>query len=476
MIKLKKYLLLLLLPLSFFSCEREFVYLSGSEGLNFSVDTLMFDTIFTSIGSSVTKNFKVYNPYDEDLIINSVKLAGGEESQFRININGHAENEVNNLKINAKDSLYIFVDIAIEPGNSNTPFVVNDSIVFYSGDKSQKVNLVAYGQDVVLLQKANIKTTTFTAKKPYLIYDFLVVDSAETLTIEPGARLHFHNEAMLVVFGSMQVNGTSDEPVKFVSDRLEEFYENKPGQWGHIHYMPSSQDNILNNAIIKHGTMGIFVDSVGLKEESPLKINNTIINHISQFGILTQNSKLEVSNTVVGNCGYHSIALTLGGTYNFYHCTVANYSIDWVNHRNTPALFLNNYFIDEDDTEVINPMIEANFYNSIIYGKNYTEIGFDFKESDKFANKGVNYKFEDCVIKSGDLSIDDKNKYVRVYANENPNFIDPYEYNYQLDTLSFCKDIGNLDVANLFPDDILNNNRLEDDGPDLGAYERVEKE
>ena len=48
-------------------------------------------------------------------------------------------------------------------------------------------------------------------------------------------------------------------------------------------------------------------------------------------------------------------------------------------------------------------------------------------------------------------------------------------YNYALDTLSAAKDIGDLDIAKLFPMDILNKDRLSDAGPDLGAYERIEK-
>ncbi|GAF04336.1 hypothetical protein [Saccharicrinis fermentans] len=437
----------------------------------------MFDTIFTSVGS-VTKNFRIYNPYDEDLIINSVELSGGETSNFRLNINGQAEDRVDNLRINAKDSVFVFVDVTIEPDNSNNPFVVSDSILFYSGEKSQKVNLVAYGQNVELLTQENIKTTTFTADKPYLIYDYLVVDSLETLTIEPGSRLYFHNDARLVIFGSMSVNGTPEEPVHFLGDRLDDWYRDKPGQWGYIHFMPSSSDNIIDNAIIQQGTMGIFVDSVGLGDSNPLIIHNTIINHISQFGILTQNANMDVSNTVIGNCGYHSVALTLGGTYNFYHCTIANYFPNWVN-RNTPALFLNNYYTDETGAEVINPLIEANFYNSIIYGDKYSEIGFDFKdkESEKDSKSSFNYKFESCLLKSGNLDVSDQSRYINIWTNEDPNFIDPSAYNYQLDTLSFCQGIADKEIADKYRRDILNNSRVSDlNGPDIGAYERMEEE
>jgi hypothetical protein len=474
--KITIYILLICIPLAFFSCEKEFEYTDGLNGLSFSVDTLTFDTIFSSIGS-VTKNFKIYNPYNEDLIINSVELAGGDNSDFRLNINGYAENMVEDLKINALDSLYVFVDITIEPEDSSSPFVVLDSVVVTTGNVSQSVKLIAYGQDVVLIKGENIETTTFTNDKPYLIYDFLVVDSLQTLTIDPGASLYFYDDAQLIVFGSMQVNGTYDEPVKFLSYRLEEWYEDIPGQWGQIQFMPGSKDNNLTYAQIKNSESGVFVDSVGLGNDAPLIIDNCLFNHITNFGIIAQNSTMDVSNTVIGDCGYHSVALTLGGTYNFYHCTIANY-YSW-DYRNTPALFLNNYYTDDDGNEIINPLIEANFYNSIIYGRYTTEIGFDFIESeevDEYDSYGFSYMFKDCLIKSGDIEVSDKDSYIDIIANEDPLFIDAYEYNYQLDTLSPCKDQAGIEIANDYPFDILNVSRFNDSGPDIGAYERVESE
>ncbi len=469
----------MLLPLALLSCEREFVYLNGSEGLKFSVDTLMFDTIFTDLGS-VTRNFMVYNTYNEDIIIESIQLSGNNQGNFRLNINGRAESMVDNIKINAKDSLFVFVDVTIKPDDKNSPFVVEDSILFYSGEKTQKINLVAYGQNVVLLENKKLKTTTFTADKPYLIYDVLQVDSFETLTIEPGARLHFHNDALLVVFGSMQVKGTAEEPVSFLGDRLEEWYQDKPGQWGYIHLMPGSFDNVIDHAIIKNGSKGVFADSVGLGNDAPLQISNTLINHMSQFGIVTQNAKVDVWNTVIADCGHNSVALTFGGTYNFYHCTIANYFPSWSN-RNTPALFLNNYFIDKekgaDDKSVVNPLIEANFFNSIVYGAQFTEIGFDFHKKNGIEDESLfSYKFVNCVLKTGNMDVSDKSKYISVWSNDDPNFIDYKKYNYQLDTLSFCKDIGDNVIGGKFKFDILNNNRLNDKGPDLGAYERIEEE
>ena len=102
------YILILLLSLGYlFSCEDEKYLSSANVKLRFSVDTVMFDTVFTTVGST-TQHLKVYNPYDQKVLISSIKLAKAETSNFRLNINGVSTNEVQNLEIAPYDSLYIF--------------------------------------------------------------------------------------------------------------------------------------------------------------------------------------------------------------------------------------------------------------------------------------------------------------------------------------------------------------------------------
>lgn len=459
--------------LALFACEREFVYKGGEEGLSFSTDTVMFDTIFTSIGST-TKNFRVYNPYDQDMSIESIELANGDDSYFRLNIDGYPETQLNDVRLRANDSLFIFVEVTIDHVNSNTPIVVTDSIFFRTHEKTETVQLVAYGQDVVLMKKDTLKTQTLTKDKPYLIYDFIIVDTAQTVTIEPGASLYFYKDASLLVLGSLQANGTTEEPIYFSGHRLEDWYNDKPGQWGYIHLLPGSGETSFNNCIIKNGTMGIIADSVGI-DNNPVEIHNTRIEHISTFGLLAQTSSLNVSNSVFGDCGNSSAALTVGGSYNFTHCTFANY-FDWT-FRTNPAVFLNNYYINEDDETKIVPLEEATFNNCLIYGNNFSELGFDFQYNDsEFPDADVSYQLNHCLVKlSENFDITDESKFNNVEKNKDPLFIDISEYNYQLDTLSAAKDMGDYSLAEPFPTDILGNNRLEDDFPDLGAYERIEK-
>ena len=97
---------------------------------------ILFDTIFTSIGSS-TQQLKLRNPYKEAIKISSISLAGGKTSPFRLNIDGYSGISIQDVELKAKDSLYIFIEITIDPNNSNLPLVVKDSIVFSYNNKQQ---------------------------------------------------------------------------------------------------------------------------------------------------------------------------------------------------------------------------------------------------------------------------------------------------------------------------------------------------
>ena len=466
---------IVVLTLLFLGCEREYLFRGGSEGLFFSTDTVAFDTVFTSVGSA-TQNLRVLNPYAEDMVIDAIELAGGDQSNFSLNINGTASSFLREVPLRAGDSLFVFVEVNLNPSNTNEPFVVSDSIIFYTRERSQTVKLMAYGQDVVPLRQEWLSTRTFTKDKPYLIYDWVVVDTLHTLTIEPGARLYFHNDASLIVFGSLKVEGEVDEPVLFASDRLEEWYRNKPGQWGYIHLMPGSSDHEINHALIRNSTKGIIVDSVGLGDSPPLILRNTRIEHVSSQGLIAQNSSIEASNSLFADCGSASVALTVGGNYKFYHCTIANY-FSW-SFRSIPALMLSNYFTDGNGNTRLYTMESALFANCIIYGRNENEVGLDFKVDDKELTDWVNVDFSHSLVKVSQERID---AYPSAFKNdvtvdEVPGFIGASKFNYQLDTLSAAKDAGSMIYARDFPEDILGNSRVKDNGPDQGVFERLEKQ
>jgi hypothetical protein len=463
---------------SLFSCEDEGYLSSPDAQLHFSTDTVMFDTIFTTIGST-TQHLKIYNPYAENILIGRIRVAGGEFSNFRLNVNGVSSNEVYEVEVPARDSIFIFVEVTIDPNGQNLPMVVQDSIEFTTNTNRQNVKLVAYGQDFKLIKSESIGTTTWTAEKPYLVYDYAYVDSTSTLTIEPGTKIHFHKDAGLYVRGTVIADGNFQNQILFTADRLEDTYKNIPDQWNGIILFSGSHDNVFNFTNIKNANIGLQVGTIEDEGYATLELSNSKIENMAYAGLFAMKSKISGYNNVIANCGFYAAALLVGGEYEFYHTTIANYWGGYTSRvRKTASLVLSNALVIEsaDGSKVTHTgdLEKAFFGNSIIYGNSQMEIELGKNEA-----KAFNYYFDHCIIQVPDtFNTSNKDHYKNIWKGEeyNPLFVDPYDdYNYELDTLSAAKDIGNPDYAKLFPTDILNKDRFSDDGPDLGAYERIEK-
>lgn len=465
------------------SCERDYMFRGGTEGVVLSTDTVMFDTIFTNIGSS-TRHFRVYNPYSSDMTITKIKLMGGDESKFRINIDGLAGYEANNVELRSGDSLFVFVEVHIDPSQSDNTFVVEDSIRFETKEVIQSVKLIAYGQDVIILNKEILKTTRFTKDKPYLIYHWAEVDSLETLTIEAGAKLHFHKDAYLNIrpTATIKVLGTKEEPVLFAGSRLENWYADVPGQWGYIHLMAGSKSSVFNYANIKNATIGLVVDSAGTKNE-PIIISNTKIEHSLKQGLLAESSNIVSWNSLYADAGSASVALLGGGHYNFFHCTVANF-FQWKS-RGIPALVLSNYVEGKNGEKKPRDLTAANFYNSIIYGQAVDELGLyffdgkiDSEDEKDFIPPADNYKFNNTLLRTNidEEILKDTKHFNDIIVNESPFFVNYRKYDYSLDTLSVAQKAGKKEFAKDYEFDYSGNNRLRNDKlPDLGFIERMEE-
>lgn len=471
-----RFLFYIILLLSFAACRKETFLKDKNVKLSFSVDTVLFDTVFTTIGTT-TLQFKVYNNYSKPLLTN-ISVANGKNSNFRINVDGQSGYIFDQVEIAAKDSIYIFVEATIDPTNNNSPLVVLDSILFETNDNIQNVKLAAWGQDVHLINGEIIQSQTWTNDKPYLIYNSMLLDTLQILTIEAGCQIHLHNHyknpSSIYIKGTLKVKGSKDNPVVFQGDRLEAWYDDIPGQWGHIRFLPGSIDNEIDYAIIKNGIIGIQVDS--FMTVPALKLSNTIIQNMNAAALYAQGSTVLAWNSVFANCGQYCVALTIGGSYAFYHCTIANY---WVfSNRTTPALVVNNYYQDVFNVMQIRA-VDVLFGNCIIAGSAENEIVLDEFPgySDYFT-----YKFDNALlkIKQSEFSISDTSKFKAILLNNNPKFVSTSEkLDFSLDTLSPAKDKGKAKYANYdyivkTKFDIKGENRNSDNGPDLGAYERIE--
>ncbi len=454
-----------------FSCEKERFFTGDSGSLAFSCDTVMFDTVFTTIGST-TKHFQVKNPYNKVLMISEIYLAGRENSNFRLNIDGVKALQLENVELPAGDSIYIFVEVTVDPQNQNSPLVVKDSVVFITNGNFQDIDLVAWGQDVHLINGEITQTQTWINDKPYLVYNSMLIDSMQKLTLNPGVRVHFHRNSTMYIMGTLEIHGTIDEPVIFQGDRLESEYSEIPGQWGGLYFLNGSVGNIIEYLEIRNGTTGLHLGNLYSEKEPPdLTISNSIITQMNFAGISAINAKIDAYNCVIADCGFYGIALTTGGEYEFNHCTVSN---NWrYFNRVTPTVLITNYYYLNDTAELFTgELVKATFGNCIIYGDLETEIGFDMIED----AGSFQYYFDHCLIKVDDSETDvsDSMRYNNIFINNAPGFIAADSMNFQLDSCAFVLDKGSQEIGIRFPNDILGFSRTNDAGPDIGAYERSE--
>lgn len=494
------------------SCRNDFEAEPSTGMLEFSRDTVYLDTVFSNIGSS-TFRLKVFNRSNDDINIPTVRLAQGAASNYRLNVDGLAGREFENIRILAKDSIFVFIETTADinelPGNDPN-FLYTDQIVFDAGANEQKVELVTLIQDAVFLfperfQNGMTETLnlgmdsdgediliegfflddnelTFTNDLPYVIYGFAAVPPGRCLTVEPGARIHFHADSGIIVAntGTIKSNGApSTDPellenqIIFQGDRLEPAFENIPGQWSTIWMTAGSTNNEFSYTTIKNGVVGLLMDSND--GDRTLTLENVEIFNNSNIGLLARTGNVYGENVVINNSGLSSLACQLGGTYEFNHCTFANY---WTNNfRSFPTLSLDN-FIQISQTEILTAPLNANFNNCIVYGNERREIDLISEESTPF-----NFNFSNSLIRfedpNGDFSelanydFNNQALYTNVFFNIDPVFQNEQNNNFNIETgTSGADGIGNPATAALVPIDA-NGTTRSVTAPDAGAYESI---
>ncbi|MCB0821325.1 MAG: hypothetical protein KDC09_01415 [Bacteroidales bacterium] len=470
------------------SCRKEDdIATSPDYKLAFSNDTIIFDTVFTTVGST-TRTLKVYNRNDKKVKISNIRLARGTSSNFEMNVNGFSGTVIKDIELDSDDSLYIFVRVTVDPTQSNNPLIISDSIMFETNSNFQDIDLVAWGQDAHFYVGRNKlqglsypygivagegESVTWEDDKPYVIYGWAVVDSTGILNIGPGCDIHFHQNSGLWIYrgGSIKVNGLVDSVVTFQGDRLEAEYKNLPGQWDRIWINEGAVDNEFNYAVVKNGFIGIQAEITRQSMGNKLVLNNTMIQNMSRWGLFTIGYRVEGYNSIFANCAENTAFFSVGGLYDFRQCTFANFWNQSV--RLDPSFTVsNNLTVFDADGNPITFLgdLNASFRNCIIYGNLDEELVLSEDKSVAFE-----VLFQNCDIRTEDPL--EANYFVDCIKNAGPKFIDVAANNYRLDTLSPVSDIGNLEVINGSTVDISKdfdgNSRIADDGPDLGAFEFV---
>lgn len=471
------------------ACNKENIFNGDSPNLNFSTDTLTFDTVFTTVGSA-TRFIKIYNPNQEDVIIDQIFLEEGNNSFFNLNINGLSANEGQDIKVLGRDSIYIFAEVTVDPDQdvSASPFVIDENLVIKFKNESYNVVLEAWGQNAIYFSgkdaqgalprvfTCDLGEYIFDDAKPYVIHGVLVIDSCD-IVLPAGTDIYVHGGIAINDLGvypdgriligpnaKITARGTAEEPVTIQGDRLEMEFDNIPGQWVGLIFLAGSTGNSFTHTQIRNPVFGILADSA-----TSLVLNQVEIANTSSSGLVGIHSNINANNCLIYNNGGNSLQLTHGGNYNFTNCTIYN------DFNDQSALYINNYqCVDPDcsNPPLINEM-RVSFINSILTGEDGDEISFDDWNAGE-QDELFQYYFDHCMLKVDEILLPEQyptlleeSPETEAIMSNDSIFLDRINYDLRHDTMSVAINKGTavfqlpIDIRGLPRDAVF----------DLGCYE-----
>ena len=451
------------------ACIEDDFTTSSSDVLAFSCDTLAFDTVFTELGTP-TKKFTVYNRHKKMINISSIKFEGTNGGRFYLNVDGMTGEEFHDVEIRGEDSIFVFVEAYIDPTDRNNPIEIKDNVQFVTNGVSQKVVVTAWGQDVVRRYGEVLTVDTrFTAEKPYVIFDSLVVEQGVKLTIEPGATVCFHDKAFIEVRGQLDATGAQDAPIVLRGDRTDNVVGNidfdiMSGQWGGVILAPESFDNEMQYVLMRGSTYGVYADSCGVLDRTKLHLFNSVLHNATNSVLTAIHSRIEAEGTEFSDAGGNVVAL-IGGAHRFVNCTLANY---YLFSAIGGAILGLDYVLPEDEQQGV-PLMDARFDNCVVYGiANDINIG-DLTNSQVY--------LRNCLLKS---SGEDDENFINCVWEGDPLFFtvrNEYLFDYRLKNESMAIGAGDVNLCPMSAAlDRYGVNRFDRDTLDIGAYVWVEQE
>lgn len=441
--------------------------------LSFSVDTVKMDTVFSNVPSS-TKSFWIYNLSEENLRLSNVRLKGGNQTGFRVNIDGTYLSstlgyQTSGIEVRSKDSVRVFVEVTTSPNLSNSISLVEDQLIFsLESGVEQQLALQAHTWDAISLRDLQVKKDTIiSSTKPLIIYGGINVDSTATLRIAAGTQLFFHADAGIDVYGKLHIDGSKDKNVILRGDRLDRMFDYLPynrisGQWRGIHYHLSSYNNTITYTNIYNPFNGIVTDSSDVTKEK-LYLSQTTIHNCQGYGILANNCAINLENVQITNTLNDCLQIN-GGKSIINNSTFAQfYPFD---SKRGIALRL---------TESKFTLVKFTCNNSIITGYNHDEIMLSIQNSSTTAN----YTFNSCIIRTPKVSTADSTKFIKViYENLEDTLSTGVGHFTLIDTEKLYYDFrlrkssAAIDKANTTTASYIDRRGVaRDTYPDIGAYE-----
>ncbi len=437
---------------------------SQNEELYWSSDTVYFDTVFTrqtqtgDYPISVTKILSIKNP--TDLWVNAdFRVAGGDQSAYRINVDGIGGSSINNIEIAPSDSVFVFVQCALEANNETQPALVLDSIWARVGTKESKIILAAYGWDAHYVRDSIIPNNTVWADqtKPYVIIDGAYVAPGSKWTWKEGIQVYSSARSGIYIFGNLNIDGSKENRISVRGDKPLFSSSKLPNQWYGIYFAPGGTGNI-KYADISNASFGVRTDSLSQGNAPSIRLFNTKIQYCGQTCLVSLSGGIEAENCLFSDAGSYTFLGYFGGWYKFNHCTFADYS--QISFRREGHFGMTNTLRDGNGYLLDVKDLTFSMENSIVWGSRSDEVALDKVDQAQF-NFSSDYnlyrsKNEQNIIQGANTIF-----------NVDPLFIDYSVNDYRLDSASTM--IEKANPLSGLPLDLLGNSR--GNPADLGAFE-----
>jgi len=376
------------------ACDKDdsFSTSSGSR-LTFECDTVQLDTVFSKTSSSAV-TFWVFNNSGDGIRISEVKLDRGNQTGFRVNVDGAdlTSNgyKLTNLELRKGDSIRVFVEVTPSETGKETPQLTEDNITFtLESGVQQKVNVRAWAWDAITVYNLVIsQDTTITTQRPVVVYGGITVKEGATLTMAPGTTLYFHDDAGMDVYGTLVAEGEADSLITFRSDRIDNMFDNLPydllsGRWQGITFHETSFNNYLTYADIHAAVNAIVATDSLLSADNKLYMTSTRVTNNSGCCMELANVRVSITNCLIADAGNY--CLYVGGGYTtISSSTIAQFY--YYSAERMAAL----YFEDTSET----PLDNFEVSNSIITGYSDDELFFSAEEG----RTDSKFSFDHCLI------------------------------------------------------------------------------
>ena len=370
---------------------------SSSLKLSFSVDTLKLDTVFSRTPSS-TYSFWVYNRHDDGIRLQSVRLRRGNQSGYRVNVDGiYLDNangaQTNDVEIRRKDSVLVFVELTAPEVYKDTPTLLEDDLLFLlESGTEQKVLLQAWAWDAIKLYSPVIeKDSVIASRVPYIIYGDMTIKEGAKLTIR-NTSLYFHAGSGLEVYGSLNT-----ENCLMRGDRLDRMFSYLPydrisGQWKGIHLYASSKGNLLIDTEIRNPEYGIICDSASIDDAYRLRMLRCIVHNCKGAGVELNQTYALLENCQLTNSLGDCLKVS-GGHAEIQYCTIAQFYPFSANRG--AALYLTNQYAPLERF-ICEGSIITGYEDDVVMGSQKGDMAF-------------NYSFNNCLLRTP--KVDDAEHY-----------------------------------------------------------------